>query len=70
PAPRSRLYRSNLPMWMSLILAKVQAWITYRDTVRELQYVGDKELLDLGISRSDIKDVARRVTQEQSAPLT
>jgi uncharacterized protein YjiS (DUF1127 family) len=57
-------------MWMSLILAKVQAWITYRDTVRELQYLGDKELSDLGISRSDVKDVARRVTQEQSAPLT
>lgn len=57
-------------MWMSLILAKVQAWITYRDTVRELQYLSDKELLDLGISRSDIKDVARRVTQDQPAPLT
>ena len=50
-------------MWMSLILAKVQAWITYRDTVRELQYLGDNELSDLGISRNDIKDVARRATQ-------
>jgi uncharacterized protein YjiS (DUF1127 family) len=50
-------------MWMLLILAKVQAWITYRDTVRELQYLADKELADLGISRSDIKDVARRAAQ-------
>ncbi len=50
-------------MWMSLILAKVQAWITYCDTVRELQYLADKELADLGISRSDIKDVARRAAQ-------
>ena len=54
-------------MWMSLILAKVQAWITYRDTVRELQCLGDKELSDLGISRSDVKAVARRATQEQHA---
>jgi uncharacterized protein YjiS (DUF1127 family) len=54
-------------MWMSLILAKVQAWITYRDTVRELQYLADKELADLGISRSDIKDVARRTSSSAVA---
>jgi uncharacterized protein YjiS (DUF1127 family) len=47
-------------MLMSLILTKVQAWVTYRDTVRELQCLSDKELSDLGISRSDIKNVARR----------
>jgi uncharacterized protein YjiS (DUF1127 family) len=47
-------------MLMSLIIAKVQAWITYRDTVRELHCLNDQELSDLGIARSDIKDVARR----------
>jgi uncharacterized protein YjiS (DUF1127 family) len=50
-------------MLMSLIMPKVQAWITYRDTVRELQCLDDEELSDLGISRSDIKDVARRAAQ-------
>jgi uncharacterized protein YjiS (DUF1127 family) len=50
-------------MWMSLILAKIQAWITFRDTVRELECLADRELSGLGISRSDIKDVARRATQ-------
>jgi uncharacterized protein YjiS (DUF1127 family) len=50
-------------MWMSLSLAKIQAWVTYRDTVRELQDLGDNELSDLGISRSAIKDVTRRATQ-------
>ena len=47
-------------MFMTLILTKVQAWAAYRDTVRELQLLSDKELSDFGISRSDIKDVAQR----------
>ena len=50
-------------MLMSLIISKVQAWITYRDTVRELQCLNDKELSDLGIARSDIKEVARQAAQ-------
>jgi uncharacterized protein YjiS (DUF1127 family) len=52
-------------MLMSLIISKVQAWITYRDTVRELQCLNDKELSDLGIARSDIKDVAHRAAHSQ-----
>jgi uncharacterized protein YjiS (DUF1127 family) len=31
--------------------------------VRELQYLGDKELADIGIARSDIKEPARRAAQ-------
>lgn len=50
-------------MLISLIFTKIRAWTTYRDTLRELQCLSDKELSDLGISRSDIKDIARRTIQ-------
>jgi uncharacterized protein YjiS (DUF1127 family) len=63
PAHGSRLHRSNLLMLMSFVLTKVQAWLTYRETVRELDYLSDKELSDLGISRSDIKEIARQAAK-------
>jgi hypothetical protein len=40
-------------------MSKIQAWITYRDTVRVRQCPGDKERMNIGIAHSDIKDVAR-----------
>jgi uncharacterized protein YjiS (DUF1127 family) len=49
-------------MLMSLILSKVQAWITDRDTVRELQCRDNKELSDLGICCFEISAMARKVT--------
>jgi uncharacterized protein YjiS (DUF1127 family) len=50
-------------MLMSFVLTKVQAWLTYRETVRELEYLSDKELSELGISRSDIKEIARQAAK-------
>lgn len=46
-------------MFVSLILSKIQAWMRYRETVRELSRLSDRELEDLGISRMDIESVAR-----------
>ncbi|SDG64828.1 DUF1127 domain-containing protein [Pelagibacterium luteolum] len=34
-------------------------WSAYQQTVRELNALGNRELSDLGISRSDIQRVAR-----------
>lgn len=40
------------------ILRFVQAWKRYNESLRELSQLGDRELADIGISRSDIPRVA------------
>jgi uncharacterized protein YjiS (DUF1127 family) len=50
-------------MFMSLILNKVRAWLVYRETVRELQSLSERELADLGVHRSDIRDIARQAAR-------
>ncbi|MGV0879398.1 DUF1127 domain-containing protein [Martelella sp. FLE1502] len=35
-------------------------WLKYRETVAELGRMSNRELSDLGISRSDIRSVARK----------
>ena len=47
-------------MLLSLLAAKIAAYRRYRDSVRELSRLNDRELNDLGISRSDIEFVARQ----------
>ena len=47
-------------MFISYILAKVQAYFRYRETVRELSLLSNRELDDLGISRSQIDIIARQ----------
>jgi uncharacterized protein YjiS (DUF1127 family) len=40
------------------ILKFIQAWKRYHASLRELSQLGDRELADIGISRSDIPRVA------------
>ena len=40
--------------------AKLHAWRRFRESVRELSRLSDRELNDLGIGRSDIEDVVRQ----------
>jgi uncharacterized protein YjiS (DUF1127 family) len=40
------------------ILSFFQAWKRYNKSLRELNSLGDRELADIGISRSDIPRVA------------
>ena len=47
-------------MLMSIVMKKVQAWLSYHDTVFELESLSERELSDLGIGRRDIKRVARQ----------
>ena len=42
------------------ILRNFRNWRRYRDTVSELSRLSNRELNDLGISRSEIHSVARR----------
>jgi uncharacterized protein YjiS (DUF1127 family) len=50
-------------MFMLLVLRKVQKWLAYRETVRELEGLSERELSDLGIGRADIRDIARHATR-------
>jgi len=47
-------------MFVSFILSKVRAYMRYRETVRELSLLSDRELDDLGISRFQIESIARQ----------
>jgi len=46
-------------MIATFVLAKLRNWKRYRQTVRELSRLSDRDLADLGISRFDIDSVAR-----------
>ena len=45
-------------MIVSFLLQKMRAYRAYRDTVRELSRLSDRDLHDIGISRYDIDAVA------------
>ena len=47
-------------MFITSILSALQRWLRYRETLRELSRLSDRELNDLGIHRSDIAGVAWR----------
>ena len=46
-------------MIVTAVIAKLRNWKRYRETVRELSRLSDRDLADLGISRFDIDSVAR-----------
>jgi uncharacterized protein YjiS (DUF1127 family) len=46
-------------MFTTLILSKLRSYLKYRETVRELSRLSDRELEDVGISRFQIDGVAR-----------
>ena len=50
-------------MLTSFVLSKIRAWLIFRNTVRELNSLNDKDLSDLGIGRSDIKFIAWEAAQ-------
>ena len=45
---------------LKTISEKLSAWRRYRDAVRELSQLSDRELDDIGIRRGDIEYVVRR----------
>ena len=46
-------------MFLATIIQKIGEWQRYRRNVRELMSLSDRELDDIGVSRSDIIRVAR-----------
>jgi uncharacterized protein YjiS (DUF1127 family) len=51
-------HKKELPMFLSTLLAGISRWFQYRDTLRQLSRLTDRELSDLGIHRGDIRAVA------------
>jgi uncharacterized protein YjiS (DUF1127 family) len=49
-----------MDMRIKFITAKLAAWRRYRASLRELAQLSDRELADLGLTRGEIEDVARR----------
>ena len=46
-------------MSLKSLTVKMQEWRRYRESMRELSRLSDRELNDLGISRADIFHVAK-----------
>ncbi len=47
-------------MTLKSVTQKISQWRRYRQSVRELQLLSDRELADLGINRYDIEFVAKK----------
>ena len=45
---------------LKTISEKLAAWRRYREAVRELSELSDRELDDIGIRRGDIESIVRR----------
>lgn len=52
---------------MRILTLKFQTWRRFRESVRELSRLSDRELNDLGIGRDDIVDVVRQGARLQDA---
>jgi uncharacterized protein YjiS (DUF1127 family) len=50
-------------MLMSIAMNKLRVWRAYRETVFQLESLAERELLDLGIGRRDIKRRAREASE-------
>jgi uncharacterized protein YjiS (DUF1127 family) len=50
---------SETAMFTTLVLSKIRSYLKYRETVRELSRLSDRELDDLGIARYQIDGIAR-----------
>ena len=48
---------------MKNLSVKLAAWRRYRESVRELSRLSDRELNDLGIGRADIHVLVRQSTE-------
>lgn len=46
-------------MFTSLVLSKIRAYLKYRETVRELSRLSDRELADIGVARVEIDELAK-----------
>jgi uncharacterized protein YjiS (DUF1127 family) len=51
---------------LKTISEKLAAWRRYREAVRELSQLSDRELSDIGIRRGDIETIVRRSVMKEA----
>jgi uncharacterized protein YjiS (DUF1127 family) len=49
----------EFPTLFKALAEKLQAWMRYREAVKELSQLSDHELRDIGVNRGNIEYVAR-----------
>jgi len=52
---------------LKTISEKLTAWRRYRDAVKELSQLTDRELSDIGIRRGDIETIVRKSVMQEAA---
>jgi uncharacterized protein YjiS (DUF1127 family) len=52
---------------LKTISEKLAAWRRYREAVRELSQLSDRELSDIGIRRGDIESIVRESVMKAAA---
>ena len=55
----------RIPSLFSGISKKVSQYRVYRNTLAELQMLGDRELADLGLNRSVLRSIAYKSAYEE-----
>jgi uncharacterized protein YjiS (DUF1127 family) len=61
---RAGLKRKRIVMFANLVRL-IREWRRYNQSLSELSRLGDRELADIGISRSDIQRVAWNATHQR-----
>ncbi|MGL5138776.1 MAG: DUF1127 domain-containing protein [Beijerinckiaceae bacterium] len=47
-------------MFITQLISRIRHYLAYRESVRTLSALNDRELADIGVNRGDIQSVARR----------
>lgn len=58
---------SRIDTLLAHLRQRYQSWKIYRSTLEELQMLSDRELDDIGISRFDVRRVAREAADMEIA---
>jgi uncharacterized protein YjiS (DUF1127 family) len=69
PATEPRLFASlvaRFSAWLGWLQARLDEYQRYRQTLRELESLTDRELEDIGIHRSQIREIAREAARQKA----
>lgn len=69
PAAEHRLFTglaARFSAWLGWLQARFDEYQRYRQTVRELESLTDRELEDIGIHRSQIREIAREAARQSA----
>jgi uncharacterized protein YjiS (DUF1127 family) len=64
---KTAAYQETTMTTFKTITEKLAAWRRYRDAVKELSHLTDRELSDIGIRRGDIETLARQSAMKEAA---